>query len=84
MALSLAENYCFVKAKIIIRYARMVTTGGIPVKIPEQPKKRIACEIPNSPKEIAIKRASLFLLRLGHPNRADAGYAVDFARELAV
>jgi hypothetical protein len=64
MALSLAENYCFVKAKIIIRYARMVTTGGIPVKIPEQPKKRIACEIPNSPKEMAIKRASLFLLRL--------------------
>ena len=31
-----------------------------------------------------ILYGSLFLLRLGHPNRADAGYAVDFARELAV
>lgn len=31
-----------------------------------------------------ILYGSLFLLRLGHPNRMDTGYAVDFARELAV
>ena len=30
-----------------------------------------------------ILYGSLFLLRLGHPNRADRAYAVDFARELA-